>query len=87
MKQLLLITALFTLTALAEDPITNSKDGKWDKTKQVINTTADKIDSGTRKVIKQTKTKFKEKKAERESAKATEHAHDHKHEHIEEKSD
>jgi hypothetical protein len=43
-----------------------------DKAKRTINETADKIDSGTRKVINTSKEKWKQRQVEREAKKAKE---------------
>lgn len=44
----------------------------WDKTKKVINESAEKIDEGTRKVIKKGKEKMKERKERKEAEKRKE---------------
>lgn len=64
MKWIVPVLMILSLNTFAEE---TSKAGSkaWDKTKKVINTTADKIDSGTRTVIKKAKTKMNEKEKEK----------------------
>lgn len=73
MKVLFALIMTFSLNALAEEA-QKTESKTWDKTKKVINTTADKIDSGTRTVIKKAKSKLKEEQQERDAKKA--HHHD-----------
>jgi hypothetical protein len=62
MKMLFMASVFLSTLALADN---NQHSSAWTKTKHGINTAAEKIDSGTRSVIKKTKAKIKEEQQDR----------------------